>query len=91
MAKTPRENCKHTELQFGSGDYYIFCHACGAWWACVDPSSNEYRPAPELANKGDGSQLSGQMRREPSHLTAHDVILKETGEQITVVVRATNE
>ncbi len=64
--RIPREQCKHPELHFGSGDYYLFCHACGAWWATVDPTSNEYKPAPELANKGEGAWLSGKVRIEKS-------------------------
>jgi len=27
--------CKHEELQFGSGDYYLFCHACHRRWAMM--------------------------------------------------------
>lgn len=35
--KTPCPD-SHATLQFGSGDYYIFCHACGRRWGVL---SNE--------------------------------------------------
>jgi hypothetical protein len=54
------EKCRHPKLNFGSGDYYIFCHDCGRWWVTIEPTSHKL--APELANQGEGSQLSGQSR-----------------------------
>ena len=27
-----RKECQHERLDFGSGDYYIFCHDCGRAW-----------------------------------------------------------
>ena len=63
MAFQSRDVCHHRFLRFGSGDYYIFCHDCDARWVTSDPSTD--RPAPELANKGPGGQLSGKMRIAP--------------------------
>lgn len=54
------EECRHLKLTFGSGDYYIFCYGCGHWWATIEPTSHKL--APELANRGAGSQLSGEAR-----------------------------
>lgn len=53
--------CNHPELQFGSGDYYIFCHACHGVWARMagdgvrpeygkDAAGNPIGAAPEKAN-----------------------------------------
>jgi hypothetical protein len=55
-----REECEHKAIYFGSGDYYLFCHNCGARWVCT----NEVRDigSPELANKGVGCTLSGSVR-----------------------------
>jgi hypothetical protein len=55
----PREECSHLILNFGSGDFYIFCHACGARWACVDTDD---MADSTLANKGFGGHLSGHAR-----------------------------
>lgn len=57
----PRAECDHAELQFGSGDYFIFCNACGMRWM---PAYREDNPqaGQELNNQGIGSQLSGQKR-----------------------------
>lgn len=60
MSKVPTGECRHPNLHFGSGDYYIFCHDCGRWWCTIDPTTHDVRP--DLANLGVGSQLSGQVR-----------------------------
>lgn len=39
MARCPTD---HSEVQFGSGDYYVFCHACGRKWAMMSHSQPEY-------------------------------------------------
>jgi hypothetical protein len=57
---TPTNECRHPRLNFGSGDYYLFCHDCRRWWATIEPTT--HRLAPDLANQGEGSQLSGQAR-----------------------------
>lgn len=57
-----REQCIHPKLNFGSGDYYLFCHDCGGWWVCIDPATHKL--APELANQGVGGQLSGEARQD---------------------------
>ncbi len=57
---TPADQCTHDALQFGSGDFYLFCHECGGWWARIAPQGE--RVAPELSNRGAGGQLSGQQR-----------------------------
>jgi len=56
----PRKECPHDKLQFGSGDYYIFCQACGAWWGHIEP--NGQKLSPETANQGIGGQQSGTVR-----------------------------
>lgn len=33
---------QHAEVQFGSGDYYIFCHACHRKWAMMGWDQPEY-------------------------------------------------
>lgn len=55
-----REDCSHDVLHFGSGDYYVFCRACGASWVCVGPGSDKAEPG--LANRGKGALLSGHGR-----------------------------
>lgn len=72
--RKPRAECHHETLNFGSGDFYLFCHACGARWATIDyadPSKSwSDEIAPQAANQGVGGQLSGQPR---SALTSQDV------------------
>jgi hypothetical protein len=55
-----REECQHKQIWFGSGDYYVFCHACGAKWVMHGADRPEYGEredgtkiggAPELSNK----------------------------------------
>jgi hypothetical protein len=29
--------CRHEQVHFGSGDYYVFCLGCGARWGRLDP------------------------------------------------------
>ena len=60
--RVPRTKCQHTELQFGSGDYYLFCHACGAWWAMIDPET--HLVIPEQSNQA--TQSVNQLRRIPT-------------------------
>lgn len=55
------DECRHLTLHFGSGDYYLFCRGCGAWWVRTVPGQGD-RPASELANRGVGSGLSGHAR-----------------------------
>jgi hypothetical protein len=60
-------DCLHTELHFGSGDYYLFCHDCGATWGMLGDFNEPtvQRLAPEKANQGKGSGLSGVIRTAP--------------------------
>jgi hypothetical protein len=62
-----QKECAHAELVFGSGDYYLFCRDCGATWGMLgdfnEPTAQ--RLAPELANQGAGSSLSGVCRVAP--------------------------
>jgi hypothetical protein len=67
------EDCTHDKLQFGSGDYYILCRACGASWMRrgamkqehgVDAKGTPIGAAPEESNKGLGSLLSGETREK---------------------------
>lgn len=60
---TRADQCNHATVQFGSGDYYIFCHECGAWWVRTNPGSSD-KPRPDLANRGAGSSLSGEARKK---------------------------
>lgn len=62
-----RSDCEHKTLFFGSGDYYLFCKRCDARWVCTN--ANVDIGSPELANKGVGSLLSGQVRLAPSEGT----------------------
>jgi hypothetical protein len=51
--------CRHETLTFGSGGYYIFCHACGAVW-CSNPDGGglltyeAYRKAMSSVCQNDG-------------------------------------
>jgi len=62
----PNRACDHAELTFGSGDYYIFCHACGRKWAVMG-KGDEYgivngKPVGADASlQGDG-HVCGQKR-----------------------------
>lgn len=63
--------CRHATLQFGSGDYYIFCHACGKKWAIVgdreygiDKDGNHVGAAPELQGH-QNPDLSSERRVLP--------------------------
>lgn len=60
MLPLKREDCKHQYLQFASGDYYIWCRQCEARWVCTEIHAD--KASPELANRGIGSTLSGQLR-----------------------------
>ena len=69
-----KKDCVHPELQFGSGDYYLFCHACNAQWMRCKPGKKEYAidaegnaigGAPEEANVGEGKFNSGHIRVTP--------------------------
>lgn len=69
MSNKP-ENCEHKELMFGSGDFYVICNHCGRYWAMIDMSTSEHRIAPDLANIGKGTYLSGKLRVElPDYCT----------------------
>lgn len=66
--------CRHEELAFASGDYYIFCRNCNAAWMRrghgkieygMGANGQEIGAAPENANKGVGAQLSGVRRIAP--------------------------
>jgi hypothetical protein len=58
--RTPEE-CHHARLWFGSGDYYLFCHACNSTWVRSgmpgrpeygkDASGADIGASPELANR----------------------------------------
>lgn len=54
------KNCPHNEIQFGSGDFYIFCHACHSSWAMISKDLTTIDPTE--ANQGLGSQQSGSKR-----------------------------
>jgi len=56
-----RSECDHPSLMFASGDYYLFCHDCGAKWATI---VNWNEISPQSANQGVGAQLSGQKRNK---------------------------
>lgn len=67
----PVDECTHQELTFGSGDFYVFCTACGAWWMRrgegkpeygTDASGKAIGAAPEESNRGVGGTLSGHRR-----------------------------
>lgn len=62
---TPADQCTHDTLQFGSGDFYLFCHECGGKWGRI--SQNFARLDPDEANRGAGSQLSGHKRVIQQH------------------------
>lgn len=34
--------CQHDRLYFGSGDYYVFCMNCNAFWARMGIGRMEY-------------------------------------------------
>ncbi len=72
----PVEECDHPKLQFGSGDYYIFCQACGGRWVRtghdrpeygIDKDGKEVGGNPSVANQGIGSGLSGSVRIKQSN------------------------
>jgi len=51
----------HRQLQFGSGDYYLFCHSCGRTWMLKgDRSSTQpeysYSPSGKLVVGADASK-----------------------------------
>jgi hypothetical protein len=63
--QTPRHECNHPKLTFGSGDFYLFCYGCGARWACIgDTGFSKDEISPATANRGVGAQLSGQTRTQ---------------------------
>lgn len=62
MADKSKEECAHETINFGSGDYYLFCHGCNRVWVMTSWDSPDHPPRPDLANKGVGAQLSGQAR-----------------------------
>ncbi len=36
-----RDNCDHTRLRFGSGDYYVFCTDCITAWVKTKPGTDQ--------------------------------------------------
>ncbi len=57
-----QSECHHEQLQFASGDYYVFCRDCMAQWVMRNPRKSPDVAAPECANKGVGMGLSGEIR-----------------------------
>lgn len=63
-------DCEHEEIQFNSGDYYIYCLGCGSKWVRHNLHDMEYTISdgraigadPSAANKGKGGGLSGHKR-----------------------------
>lgn len=55
----PVEECDHATIHFGSGDYYLFCHDCGARWVRTQRDADI--AAPEEC-RGVGTGNSGQPR-----------------------------
>jgi len=37
--------CKHKQLHFGSGGYYVLCSRCGAMWVATKPHTGD-KPDP---------------------------------------------
>jgi|SRR5579863_7168928 len=64
--------CMHERLRFNSGDYYVTCCGCHATWMRksrgtrpehgYDSQGRVIGAAPEEANQGSGSSLSGHLR-----------------------------
>jgi len=61
MPNVTQEFCQHRKVAFGSGDYYLICQDCGAWWCMISKTNG--KPAPEDSNKGIGATLSGSVRQ----------------------------
>jgi hypothetical protein len=56
---TPPDICIHAKLTFGSGDYYLFCQECGAWWGQEGAELRSARA--RIGKQGNvGQQLSGK-------------------------------
>lgn len=74
------ELCKHEDLYFGSGGYYIFCRkGCGAIW---DASGK---------NNGDECERPGNLDRCMTHVcqdTGHGRILADDYEELKTKVKA---
>lgn len=78
MSETiPVSECRHEEVYFGSGDYYVFCRGCGSRWGRVG-MQREYGVSmggeqigcmPELSNKGPAMGNS-DVRVNPVHAHA---------------------
>lgn len=62
----PIKNCGHKTIGFQSGDYYIFCRDCPAFWVMVEPNTPDLKSS-TVSNLGTNCQLSGQNR-----VTEHD-------------------
>lgn len=65
------EDCTHSELYFGSGDFYLFCRACNSAWMRrginrpeygTDANGKAIGASPEESNLGVGAGLSGHSR-----------------------------
>jgi hypothetical protein len=37
--------CKHIKLEFGSGDYYLFCKTCDNKWVLTELCSDKADPS----------------------------------------------
>lgn len=67
------EPCIHETLAFGSGGYYIFCHACGAVW---DPSGSHSVDTgvaciPRTAPNGDSCLREGNLDKCMTNVCQH--------------------
>lgn len=61
MTTKARKDCDHKTLRFGSGDYYVLCVDCPAYWVMSYPGKDEAWAAG--ANTGvANSSLNGHIR-----------------------------
>ena len=58
-----QEDCDHSSIRFGSGDYFLFCQSCKATWRMENPK-NDYSLAMQYSNQGIGGTLSGEERHK---------------------------
>lgn len=67
--------CKHKELFFGSGGYYVFCRECSRRWVAWKPGAAEYGPGFDGADIGAGGDgmSSEDVRCIPGNVSSTNV------------------
>jgi len=79
-----REQCRHLNISFGSGDYYIFCNDCPAKWVAHNDHQPEYGYEDGKAVGADAS-VSNQYKGTDGY-AVHDDTLRQLALNLSYIV-----